>query len=322
MSRRWFVAVASSLFSLPLAVMAQQVAKIRRIGWLWNQTPFTRFRQHTMYLRALGWTEGQNLVIEQRYASGNADLLLALAEELVQLKVEIIVAEGTIAALAAKKATSAIPIVVARSGDPVGAGLVTSLARPGANVTGTSVISPDLDLKRFQVLHDFLPAAKRVGELAVPANPVDRIRTRSGGLLAPLGMQLILVEVAQASDLEDAVAEAVRRGAQALHISNEPLLSENFPQILHAAEKHSLPTLGDGRGFLEAGGLVSYGPDSDELDRQLEYFIDRILRGTKPSDLPIQQPRKFELGINLKAAKAIGITIPRSLLLLADKVVD
>ena len=279
------------------------------------------FQQHTLSLRALGWIEGQNLVIEQRYTSGNASLLSALAEDLVRLKVELIVAEGTVAALAAKKATNGIPIVVARSGDPVRAGLVTSLARPGANVTGTSTLSLDLDRKRFQILHELMPAAQRGGELVVPVNPVDRVSRAE--YVSALGLQTIFIEVAQAVDLERAVAEAARRGSQVLHVSPEPLLDQNFPQILRTAQKYSLPIMVDNNGWLEQDGiLVSYGPDNDELDRQLAFFIDKILRGAKPADLPIQQPRKFELGINLKTARAFGITIPQSLLLRADTLIQ
>ena len=324
MDRRQFIgATASSLILVSAALKAQPAAQVRRIGWLWNHAPVTPadFREHTKYLRALGWIEGKNLVIEQRYTSGNASLLPALAEELVRLKVEIIVAEGTVVALAAKKATNAIPIVVARSGDPVRAGLVTSLARPGANVTGTSTISLDLDSKRFQILHELMPAAQRVGELVVPANPIDRVRRAE--YVSAFGMQTIFIEVAQAVDLERAVAEAERRGSQVLHVSPEPLLGENFPQILRAAQKYSLPIMVDNSGWLEEHGvLVSYGPDNDELDRQLAFIIDKILRGAKPADLPIQQPRKFELAINLKTAKAFGITVPQSLLLRADKVIE
>jgi putative ABC transport system substrate-binding protein len=328
MDRRRFIigAAASSLIIVPPTLKAQQAGQVRRIGWLLNLAPVppADFQQHTLSLRALGWIEGQNLVIEQRYTSGNTSLLSALAEELVRLKVEIIVAEGTVVALAAKKATNTIPIVVARSGDPVRAGLVTSLARPGANVTGTSTITLDLDRKRFQILHEMLPAVKRVGVLIVPVNPVDRIaRSEREGLLRPLGVQPIFVEVAQADDLDNAVAEAARRGSQVLHVSPEPLLGDNFTQILRAAQKYSLPIMVDNSGWLEQDGvLVSYGPDSDELDRQLAFFIDKILRGAKPADLPIQQPRKFELGINLKTAKAFGIKIPQSVLVRADNVIQ
>lgn len=326
MDRRSFIGVtASGLIIVPLAVNAQQGAQVRRIGWLWNQAPLTpaEFQQHALNLRAFGWIEGQNLVIEQRYTSGNASLLPAFAEELVRRKVEIIVAEGTVVALAAKKATDAIPIVVARSGDPVRAGLVASLARPGGNVTGTSVLSPDLDRKRFQMLRELLPAVQRVGELVVPANPINRIaRIENEGLLRALGMQPIFVEVAQADDLENAVAEAARRGSQVLHVSAEPLLGANFTQIMRAAQKYSLPIMVDNSGFVEAGGLFAYGVDLDDLDRQLAFIVDKILRGVKPADLPIQQPRKFELAINLKTAKALGTTIPPSLVLRADKVIE
>lgn len=326
MDRREFIgAAASSLVIVPHVLNAQQTRQVRRIGWLWNQAPVTPadFYEYTKYLRALGWIEGQNLVIDQRYASGTDNLLPDLAEQLVRLKVEIIVAEGTVVALAAKKATSAIPIVVNRSGDPVGAGLVASLARPGANVTGTSLISPDLDRKRLQILHELLPTAKRVGDLLVPANPIDRVdSTQQEALLRSLGMQLIYVEVAQAGDLENAVAETARRGAQVLHVSAEPLIGQHFREIMLASQKYSLPTMADNSGYVEIGGLFSYGSDLDDLDRQLAFLIDKILRGAKPADLPIQQPRKFELAINLKTAKAFGIIIPQSLLLRADRVFE
>jgi putative tryptophan/tyrosine transport system substrate-binding protein len=323
--RRLIGAMAGSLIAASLGVKAQQVAQARRIGWLWNVAPLTPadLQEHTRDLRALGWVAGQNLVIEWRYASGNDSLLPALAEELVRLKVEIIVAEGTIVALAAKSVTSATPIVVARSGDPVRAGLVASLARPGANVTGTSTIAPDLDLKRIQLLHELLPTAQRVGELFVVANPLSSAtRAEYERAYNALGMQPIFVEVANAGDLESAVAETVRRRSQVLHVSPEPLLAVHFDEIVRAARKYSLPIVADNSGFLDSGALVSYGPDNDELNRQTASIIDKILRGARPADLPIQQPRKFELGINLKVAKAFGITVPPALLLRADKVIQ
>jgi putative ABC transport system substrate-binding protein len=329
MDRRKFIAAAAcSLVVAPLAVRAQQAGRVRRIGWLWNEgrpsTPADLQEYMASFnLPALGWIEGQNLIIERLYANGDPDLLRALAEKLVRLQVEMIVAEGTIAAQAAKKATDAIPIVVIRSGDPVRAGLVASLARPGANVTGTSLNSLELDHKRFQVLHELLPAAQRVGELLVPANPINRIeRTEHEAVLSSLGMQFIFVEVAQAGDLDKAVAEAARRGSQVLHVSPEPLLSSNFPQIVRTAQKHLLPVMADNSGYLEEGALVSYGPDNDELQRLLAFVIDKVLRGAKPADIPMQQPLKFELGINLKVAKALGIKIPQSMLLRADKVIQ
>jgi putative ABC transport system substrate-binding protein len=200
---------------------------------------------------------------------------------------------------------------------------VSSLARPGGNVTGTSTLSPDLDHKRLQLLHELLPEAVRVGELVVPANPIEHAaRNEYERAYRVLRMQPIFVEVARASDLESAIDDLARRGAQALHVSPEPLLGSNFDLILRAAQRHSLPVMVEEKDVLEAGGLISYGPDEVELDRQLVFIIDKILRGAKPADLPIQLPRKFNLGLNLKTAKALGITIPPSLLLRADTVIQ
>ena len=229
MDRRTFIsAAASSLAILPLVLRAQPAARVHRIGWLWNvaRVDQSGWPLVEAYLPSFGWIEGQNLIIEWRFTGGDPALLPALAEELVGLKVELIVAEGTVVTQAVKKVTSTIPIVVARSGDPVGAGLVASLARPGGNVTGTSTMSPDLDRKRFQILHELLPGAKRVGQLVPTINPIDRIalaNRESERLLSSLGMQLISVEVTKAADLESAVGEAARRGSQVLRVNAEPL---------------------------------------------------------------------------------------------------
>jgi putative ABC transport system substrate-binding protein len=310
----------------PGIALAQTAKVVRRIGWLANwpaETP-AEFSEYTQPLRDLGWIDGQNLIIEQRYTGGDDALLPGMTEDLLRRKVEIIVAEGTVAALAAKRATSTIPIVVAKAGDPVRVGLVASLARPGGNVTGTTTLSLDLDRKRFQLLHELLPTVQRVGELVVLANPVDRVATTErASLLSPLGMQAIFVEVNPTSDPEYVIAEAKRRGSQALHVSAEPLLTAHFEEYLRAALKYSLPTMVDNSGDAETlGALFSYGPDMAELNKQLFFFIDKILRGAQPSDLPIQQPRRFELAINLKTAKALGLTIPQSLLLRADEIIQ
>jgi putative tryptophan/tyrosine transport system substrate-binding protein len=328
MHRRTFVGFAAGgLIVASIGVGGQPAAQVRRIGWLWNRAPVpaANFYEYTKDLRAHGWIEGKNLVVEQRYTSGNVSLLPALAEELVRLKVDLIVADGTVAALAAQKATSTIPVVFSRAADPVRVGLVASLAHPGRNITGTSTMEPDFDQKRIQILHELLPAARRVGLLVVSTNPAEGWRRETYEAFAPsLGLQPIFVEVTKAADLESAVAEAARRGAHVLHISPEPLLAskENFLRILRAAQQHSLPIMFDNRAWLEEGALVSCGPDNDELQRQLAFLIDNVLRGARPSDLPVIQPRNIDLGINLRAAKSLGITVPRSLLVRANVVVQ
>jgi putative tryptophan/tyrosine transport system substrate-binding protein len=325
MDRRTFIgSVASGVLIVSLAARAQPTGPVRRIGWLWLETDSAaEVHRADAHLRALGWIEGQNLVVERRFANGRTDLLGPLAEELVRLKVEIIVAEGTIATQAAKKATSSIPIVISRSGDPVRAGLVASLARPDANVTGTSTLAPELDRKRLQLIRELLQKVQRVGELVVPANPVFSVgRKEYEQTYRSLGMQPIFVEVAQVGELEGAVADAAQRGAQALYASADPLLGGNVSLILRAAQKHSLPLIVEGRDMVEPGGLMSYAPLDAELDRQLAVFVDKILRGVKPADLPIQQPTKFELLINLKAARALGISVPQALLLRANEVIE
>jgi putative ABC transport system substrate-binding protein len=327
MDRRRFVGLAaSSLIVLPFAAKGQAAPQGRRIGWVFDLAPMsaTDFYEYTKYLRATGWIEGKNLVIEQRYTSGNSNLLPGLAEELVRLRVDLIAAHGTLAALAAKKASSTIPIVFGRAANPVRVGLVASLARPGGNITGTSTMEPDLDRKRIQILHELLPAARRIGLLLVPTDPTELWRRETYEAFAPsLGIQPIFIEVTQAGDLENAVAEAARRGSQVLHISAQPLLAvdENFPRILRAAQKHSLPVMYDNRWWLEAGVLVSCGPDNDELERQQASLIDKVLRGAKPSDLPVMQPLNIELGLNLKVAKSFGISVPQSLLTRANVVI-
>jgi putative ABC transport system substrate-binding protein len=327
MDRRKFVGfAASSLIVLQVAVKGQPAPQVARIGWMFDLAPPSAadFYEYTKYLRAKGWIEGKNLVIERRYTSGNANLLPAFAEELVRLKVDLIAAHGTLAALAAKKATTTIPIVFGRAADPVRVGLVASLARPGGNITGTATMEPDLDRKRIQILHELLPTARRIGLLVVPTDPTELWRRETYEAFAPsLGLQPIFIEVTQTGDLENAVAEAARRGSQVLHISPQPLLAanENFPRILRAARTHSLPIMYDNAGWLEAGALISCGPDNDELERQFAVIIDKVLRGANPSDVPVMQPSNIEVGINLKVAKSYGITVPQSLLVRANVVV-
>ena len=324
MDRRTFLAtVFASLVTNPFAAAAQQTRKVRYIGFLSLEAPAPPAEREPFWepLRDLGWAEGQNLIIERRYASGKPELLQPMAAELVRLKVELIVTGGTVASLAAKRATTSVPIVFYRSGDPVGSGLVASLARPGGNITGNSTISPELDIKRLELLRQLLPGATRIAELVYPTNPVWRVgRDRKEQAYRSLGLEPIFVEPTAANELESAVAEAARRGGQALIVNADPLFAQNFSAITHAAQRFSLPIVVEGKSWLDDGTLVSYGASEDELNRQVAVLVDKILKGAKPGDLPIQQPTRFELGINLKTAKALGITVPSALLLRADEV--
>ncbi len=328
MDRRAFIgAVACTLLPIPAAV-AQQTGKVRRIGFLSPDDPPTTPAEFELIervwrpLRDLGWIEGQNLIVERRYAGNRTEILRPLAEELIRFKVEIIVTNGTTATLAAKNATTTIPIVMFAAGDPVAAGFAASLARPGGNITGYSIIAKELDAKRLGLLRELLPAVERVGELENSSNPYFGIRRNEyEQLFRSLGMQPILIEVATATELENAVAEVARRRGQALIVGADSLFDSSRVPLMRAALRYALPTMVDGREMLEAGGLVSYNSSDIEQRRQLAYFVDKILRGANPADLPIQQPTQFRLLINLKTAKALGITIPQSLLLRADEVI-
>jgi ABC-type uncharacterized transport system substrate-binding protein len=233
------------------------------------------------------------------------------------------VTEGTVATLAAKSATNTIPIVIRSSGDPVSTGLVASLARPGGNITGYSIVGPGTDAKSISLLRELVPSMQRMGVLENSANPYNRVARKDfEEACRRAGIHPIFLEVASTAELESAVAEAVRQRAQALFVQLEPLFFENRVEIARAALRHALPTLVQGKKFLEAGGLISYTFSWAELRRRGAAFIDKILRGAKPRDLPIEQPTQFELGINLRTAKELGITVPQSLLLRADEVIQ
>ena len=326
MDRRTVIRVlAAGIVAGPLRARAQTVNTVRRIGVLGSgaqPSPDDLLYFHA-HLRELGWVEGQNLLVERRYANGRAELLRPYAEELVRLKVELIATNGTDAALAAKNATTTIPIVIWSAGDPVRTGLVASLARPGGNITGYSIVSPELDAKRLALLRELLPIAQRVGVLENSTNPIFGVKRKENEpLYRSLGMQTIIVEVAAASELENAVAEMARQRAQALVLAADSLFRVNRVLIMSAALRHTLPTIVEGGDMLEAGGLLSYTASVAELDHPHAAFIDKILRGAKPADLPIEQPTKFELGINLKTARALGINVPKTLLLRADEVIQ
>jgi putative ABC transport system substrate-binding protein len=319
MDRRTFIgAVAAGMIAAPLAASAQTATTVRRIGVLSPEALPSPARLPESYarLRALGWVEGQNLLVEQRYANGRAELLRPFAEELVRLKVEIIVTVGTAATLAAKNATTTIPILMYTAGDPVRSGLVASLSRPGGNITGFSVVGPELDAKRLALLRELLPSLQRVGVLENSTNPYYRaMRKEFEQTCRSLGLQPIFIEVAAEGELGNAIAELARRRAQALFVHRDTLFNNNRAPLMSVALRHALPTLAAYREILEAGALVSYEQSIAEQDQRFAAFVDRILRGAKPADLPIEQPTKFELGINLKVAKALSITVPQSLLL-------
>jgi putative ABC transport system substrate-binding protein len=326
MNRRDFLAVLGGTLVLggAFGTRTQAATAVRHIGFLAPgvQLDPAEFQRIWAPARELGWIEGQNLIVERRYAGGKSELLQLYAEELVRLKVEIIVTAGTLATTAAKNATTRIPIIMS-GGDPVRAGLVASLAKPGGNITGLSNVAPELDAKRLGLLRELLPKVQRVGVLLNPANRYSEIAGEERErVYRSLGMQAIIVGVAEASEVENAVAEAARRRAQALIVSADNVFYDNRTLLMQAALRHSLPTIVSEREYLAAGGLLLLGIDVAERYRSFAYLMDKILRGAKPADLPIQQPTKFELVINLKTAKALGITIPQSLLLRADEVIQ
>jgi putative ABC transport system substrate-binding protein len=323
MDRRTFVGtLARTLLAAPLITNAQQPGQIRRIGVLSGGTVSNAVTPLSAKLRDYGWVEGQNLIIDARGAGGKAELAAGLAAELVQLKVEVIVTFGAVAAVAAKNATTTIPIVTT-TGDPVRLGLVSNMSRPGGNITGVTTIAPELAAKRLELLREFLPKATRIGELVDPGNQYwQLVRKDYEQVFRSRGMQPTFVEVADPAALEQAFAELTRQRAEALIVRGDPSFFATREQIARLALKHGLPTIAEGRLFVTAGGFVSYGPDVNAMIGRTAALVDKILKGAKPGDLPIEQPTKFEFVINLKTAKSLGLTIPQSLLLRADEVIQ
>jgi len=323
MNRRTFLGtLTSSVLTAPLIIEAQQAGKVYRIGVLQQGGPPIpgSFLQQ---LRELGYIEGQNIVLEYRYAEGRAERLPDLAAELVSLKVDVIVAGGTPAPLAAKHATGTIPIVMTAAGDPVGSGLVTSLARPGGNVTGLSARSPELAGKRLQILKEVVPGLARVAVLWNATNPYAALVVRETEAAArTLGVQVQFLEVRGPDDFGNALPAAIRGRPDALILVEDPLTFRYRMQVADFAVRHRLPTTYGYREFAEAGGLMTLGPNLADMYRRAASYVDKILKGAKPGDLPVEQPTKFELVINLRTAKALGLTIPQSLLLRADQVIE
>lgn len=282
-----------------------------------------RLRQIWAPARSLGWFEGQNLVVEYRNAAGKAELLRPYAEDLARLNVDIIVTLGTPATLAAKAATRSIPILFFSAGDPVGAGLVENLARPGGNVTGLSQIAEGVDEKRLALLHEVLPNARHIGELLNSTNPFFRVgREGYERAYRSLGLHPIFVEVGEASELESAVDAVAGQGGEALVVREDGLFAANRDVVLRTAFRHRLPTFAAGSLYMEAGAILGYNADETDGDRRFAMLIDKVLRGARPADVPVEQPTKFTLTINLKSAQALGLTIPQSVFLRADKVIQ
>ena len=315
------VTLLLSLLAVPRAAAAPPTGQVWRIGYL--EAGAGRideaFRQG---LRDLGYVEGQNIVIEYRQADNQLDRLPALAAELVRLPVDVLVTAGENAARAAQHATRTIPIVLAAGSDPVGLGLVASLAHPGGNLTGLSLMSVELEGKRLELLKEAVPTASRVGVLFNPAstNAVHLWRETERAARS-LGVQLHALEVRQADELEPAFATATSVGVGALIVWRNFLNETHRSRILQLAAQRRLPVMSDGREFVDDGGLMSYGPSVSDSFRRAATYVDKLLKGAQPADVPIEQPTKFELVINLKTAKALGLTLPPTLLFQAAAVI-
>jgi putative ABC transport system substrate-binding protein len=333
MKRREFIGFAGiAVASWPLVVWAEQAAKIPRIGLLshgrseGSDASRATLEALVTGLRELGYTEGQNIAIEREFGEANADRLRELAAELVKRRVNLIVALGTAAARPAKQATSVIPIVGIAMADPVEDELVASLARPGGNVTGTTFLGPELVNKRLQLLAQVVPQLSRVAVLWDPHAFGDR--TMAGMVkeaehaAQTLGMQLQFVPVTGPGEITGAFSTVTRERADALCMFPSPMLFTEYGSIASMAADKRLPTIYAAREGVELGGLMSYGVNLPDLSRQTAQYVDKILKGAKPAELPVQQPTKFELVINLKAAKALGITITPDFLLIADEVIE
>jgi putative ABC transport system substrate-binding protein len=317
-------ALALVIFALPAT--AQPPAKGARIGCLWSgsRSAFSgRLQAFREGLRGLGYVEGQTVTIDYRFADGRFERLPALAAELASLKVDVIVTAGDISISAARQATKTIPIVVANAGDLVGPGHVASLARPGGNVTGLVDMSPELGAKRIQLVKEAIPKTTRVAILSNPTNPVKVADVREAQTAGrALGIQVLSVKVRNASDLEPGFAAMAKERVDALLVADDALINNNRKRILDLAERTRLPAIYFNSAWAQAGGLMAYGPSERETYGRAAVFVDKILKGAKPGDLPVEQPTKFELVINLKTAKALGLTIPPSLLLRADEIIE
>jgi putative tryptophan/tyrosine transport system substrate-binding protein len=324
--RREFIAgLGGTAVVWPLATSAQQPGKLPTIGLLSSGTAAIESQWTAAFvqrLRELGWIENRTVAIEYRWAEGHSERAAEIAAEFVRLKVDVIVTAGTTSSVAAKQATSLIPIVFAASGDPIGAGLVASLSRPGGNITGLSQQQTDTASKRLEHLRAVIPGLRRLAILANPDNPAGALeRDEIQAAARTLGLDAAIFEMRRAEDIAPTI-EAIKGRAEALYVCIDPLVTTNRIRINALAVGAGLPTMQGIREQVEAGGLTSYGASFSDLYRRAAEFVDKILRGAKPADIPVEQPTRFELVINLKTAEVLGLTIPETLLATADEVIQ
>ena len=320
MTRRAFITLLIGVLSWPPFARAQQRFKIGLLDTGLGATFAEPFKRK---LVELGYVEGKNLVLERKSAEGKVERLNDLAAELVQQQIDVIVTAGTPAGFAAKKATSTIPIVLGANSDPVGVGLVASLAHPGGNITGNSLMAPELSAKRLDVLHTLARAMSRFAILWDSSNPGMAARVRETKSAADQAHVLLhVVGPRNLEELDAAFTDLLKARPDALLVTAEPFTRQNLARIVEFSNTNKIPAMFEDKEYVAAGGLMSYGPDYQDVFQKAAVFVDKILRGAKPADLPIEQPTKFELVINLKTAKAMGIEVPDRLLALADKVID
>jgi putative tryptophan/tyrosine transport system substrate-binding protein len=323
--RREFMALLGAAAAWPLMARAQQAVRLPTIGFLGQSTRSAAGEWVAFFvqrLRELGWIEGRTIAIEYRWAEGRSERFAEIAAEFVRLKVNIIVTSSTPAILAAKQATLVIPVVFAIAADPVGTGLVARLARPGGNVTGLSIQSTDIAAKRLELLREVVPHLHRLAIVANISNPASALEVEEiQATAAALNFEVITLEIQRAEDIAPAFEKLDGR-ADAVYLPTAPLVLTNRIRINTLALAARLPTMYSGQEYVESAGLMSYGPNRPDLFRRAADYVDKILRGAKPGDLPVEQPTKFDLVINLTTAKALGLKIPESFLLRADEVIE
>jgi putative ABC transport system substrate-binding protein len=325
MKRRAFTALLGGAAAWPLAARAQQTGKLPSVGIMGSGTAAAQSQWTMAFLqrmRELGWTEGRNMAIEYRWAEGRNERFPEIVAEFVRLRVDVILTHNTLPTLAAKQAASAIPVVFATAGEPVGTGIVASLARPGGNVTGLSSQHPETAGKRLEILRELVPGLRRLAILGDVDNPFTTLDIEQvQGAARTLAIETATFEIRGPQDIGKAFEELPRR-AEALYVTPNPVMFVNRIRITTLALAARLPTMYGVREYVETGGLMSYGPNWPDMWRRAANFVDKVLRGTKPGDLPVEQPTKFDLVVNLTTAKAIGVNVPPSLLARADEVIE